>query len=105
MGEYGLVRGRITEIVILRKDVVHKGRPASPMSENENRIVVEFVRPQLLLKPAVLDRRQQTQQPAYALRQIILGTLVRSYLLTTRHFFKRFPIGTYQRIDRKFAEL
>ena len=95
MGKYSLVRCRIAKIIVLSKDVVHKSRTASPMPEDENRIVVEFVRPQLLLKPVVLDRCQQTQQPAYAFRQIILGTLVRSYFLTTRHFFKRFPIGTY----------
>ena len=102
--EYSLVRGVISEMLITRKDIVHEGGSASPMSEDEHRVVLQRFGCQELFILLVLQGFQYGKQAAYGFGQAILAAVIRVNRPSAHYFVECFPIGSHQRVHRQFAE-
>ena len=104
MREYGLVSRIIAKMLIARKYVMYKSRSTPPMSQNEYRIMFERLICQQLFVTSILQCGQRRKQAAHRFSQPIFPFISSINITTGSDRLKRFPVGTYQRINRKFIK-
>ena len=102
--EDGLVGRVVAEMAVAREDVVHEGRAAAPVSQDEHGVVLQGFVGQELAVAFVLQRRQRGQQAADGLGQPVFAAVRRVDDAPGGHRLEGFPIGTYQRVDWQFIK-
>ena len=104
VGEYGLVGGAVTEMLVAREYVVYEGGAAAPVSEDEHGVVLERFVGKCLAETAVLYEGQCGEQATNGLGEEELCAFVRCYFLAFGQCLEGFPIRTYKGVDGKFGE-
>ena len=72
MRKDGLISGVVAEMAVTREDIVHESRTAAPMTENEERVVLQGLVGQEFFVALVLQGSQRRKQTADSLGQPIL---------------------------------
>ena len=91
-------------MLVLCKDVVHESSAAAPVSQDEQRVILNGLVGQKLLVLAFLQGHTHAQQTADGLGEIELCLLVRGNMLALGYGLECLPVGAHQGVDRKFAE-
>ena len=104
MRKYSLVCRVVTEMLVAGENIMHKRSPATPMSQNEYRIMLQGLICQELFITSVLQRSQSGQQAADSFCQPILAFVGSTDVTTARYILECFPICAYQCVYRKLVE-
>ena len=104
MRKYSLVCRVVAEMLVAGENIMHKRSPATPVSQNEYRIMLQGLICQELFIASVLQRSQSGQQAADGFCQPILAFVGSTDVTTARYILECFPIRTYQGVYRKLIE-
>ena len=104
MRKYSLVCRVVAEMLVAGENIMHKRSPATPMSQNEYRIMLQGLICQELFITSVLQRSQSGQQAADSFCQPILAFVGSTDVTTARYILECFPICAYQCVYRKLVE-
>ena len=102
--EDGLIGGVVAEMLVARKDVVHEGRAAAPMAEDEHGVVLQRFVCQQFVITLVLQGGQRGEEAADSLGQPILVAVSGVYLSPGGHRLEGFPVGSHQGVDGEFIK-
>ena len=104
MREYGLISCVIPKMLVAGEHVMYKSSSTPPVSQNEYRIMFQRLIGQQLFVAFILQCSQRRKQAAHRFRQPVLAFISSINITAGSDCLKRFPVGTYQRINRKFIK-
>ena len=104
MRKYSLVCRVVAEMPVAGEDIMHKRSPATPVSQNEYRVVLQRLSSQKLFIAPVLQRSQSGQQTADGFCQPVLTFVGGTDITTACYILECLPIRTYQCVYRKLVE-
>ena len=103
MRKNGLVGGAVPEALVAREDVVHEGRAAAPVAQNEDRIFGAGQRGQFVVTSAV-DRVERIEHAPQSAGQREFAPVGGVDLRAARDGFERGPVGPDEGVDRQVFE-